>query len=477
MAIILLVVTGSVAFTADARAGCMERGFCAELIFDKAEYKPGEEVTGRVILTSHYPAMLPTTINVKIHKDNRLIDQLRTTIAQVYPGWTEMTLRPFGLTRLNQGPKSMGQWRIVLAREASGEILSEAGFTVITDDPGPITVPPGFKIETYALDVPNARSMTISTRGTLFVGTRTAGKVYAVIDTNKDYRAERVITIASGLNSPNGVAFFHGDLYVAEIDRILKYPDIETRLDDPPRPVVVNDTFPRDRGHGWKYIAVGPDGLLYVPVGAPCNVCEREDDERYASIMRMRLDGSRLEVFARGVRNTVGFDWHPLKRDLWFTDNGRDMMGDDLPPDELNRAGEKGLHFGFPYCHGGDIPDPQFGDEKHSCQEYTAPVKKLGPHVAALGMIFYTGRMFPNEYKNQILIAEHGSWNRSEPIGYRVMRVTLDGNRIVSYEPFAEGWLQGAKIFGRPVDIIQMDDGSILISDDYRGTILRVSYR
>lgn len=223
-----------------------------------------------------------------------------------------------------------------------------------------IKLPQGFGISIYAHNAPGARSMTLSPSGILFVGTRTEGNVYAVLDTNKDNKADEVITLARGMNMPNGVAVRDGALYVAEINRVLRYDNIEAHLKDPPSPVVVNDGFPSDRHHGWKFIRFGPDGMLYVPVGAPCNVCER-DDKRYASIMRMKPDGSGLEVFASGIRNTVGFDWHPDTHELWFTDNGRDMLGDNLPPDELNRAPKKGMHFGFPYCHGKNIPDPEFG--------------------------------------------------------------------------------------------------------------------
>jgi glucose/arabinose dehydrogenase len=238
---------------------------------------------------------------------------------------------------------------------------------------------------------------------------------------------------------------------------------------------VVNDSIPEDEHHGWKYIAFGPDGRLYVPVGAPCNVCERKDP-RYASIMRMSPDGTNLEIFARGIRNTVGFDWHPKKGILWFTNNGRDWMGDDLPPDTLHRVPKEDLHFGFPYCHGGDIPDPEFGN-KRACSEFAPPAIKLGPHVAALGMKFYQGGMFPRSYRNQIFIAEHGSWNRSTPIGYRITLVRLEGSRAVSYEVFAKGWLQGARAWGRPVDILVMPDGSLLVSDDRAGAVYRITYR
>jgi glucose/arabinose dehydrogenase len=338
-----------------------------------------------------------------------------------------------------------------------------------------IKLPPGFEIGIYASDVPNARSMALSPSGTLFVGTRSAGNVYAIVDRNGDFKPDDVITVARGLNSPNGVAFRDGALYVAEVNRVLRFDNIEHRLTSSSQPVVVTDKFPSDRHHGWKFMRFGPDGLLYVPVGAPCNICERNPD-RYAVIMRMHPDGTGLETFARGIRNTVGFDWHPDTKELWFTDNGRDWLGDDRPPDELNHAPRPGMHFGFPYCHGGMIRDPEFGS-RHPCSEFTPPVQNLDPHVAALGMRFYTGTTFPAEYHNQIFIAEHGSWNRTEPVGYRVTLVRLDGNRAVSYEPFAEGWLQAGRPWGRPVDVLVMPDGSLLVSDDLADVIYRIRYK
>ena len=337
-----------------------------------------------------------------------------------------------------------------------------------------IRLPDGFEIHIYAEHVDNARSMVLGEKGTVFVGSRGAGNVYALVDKDQDYIAEQVITIASGMNSPNGVAFLNGDLYVAEISKIWKFPDIEDHLDSPPTPVLISDAFPTDGHHGWKYIAFGPDGKLYVPVGAPCNICVPEK-LIYASITRMDPDGSNLEVFAHGIRNTVGFDWNPLDGALWFTDNGRDFLGDDLPPDELNRAPQPGMYFGYPYCHASGIKDPEFGGQI-DCGQFTQPVQDLGPHVAALGMLFYTGDMFPSEYKNNILIAEHGSWNRSTPLGYRVTQVKLNGNKAVSYDIFAEGWLGSNGPWGRPVDIIQMPNGSILVSDDTGGAVYNITY-
>ena len=276
-----------------------------------------------------------------------------------------------------------------------------------------IHLPPGFRIELYAYPVPEARSLTLDSAGTVFVGTR-EDRVYALRDKDGDHRAEDVLVVAQGLNSPNGVAVKDGNLYVAEISRVLRYDDIEHKLANPPAPVVVSDAFPTAAHHGWKFIAFGPDGKLYVPVGAPCNVCLR-DEPVYAALHRMNADGSHLELYASGIRNTVGFDWHPVTHELWFTDNGRDFLGDNAPPDELNRVAGPGMHFGFPFCHGGDISDPEFG-EGHPCSDYVPPAQKLGPHVAALGMRFYTGTMFPETYRNQIFIAEHGSWNRSTPL-------------------------------------------------------------
>ena len=352
--------------------------------------------------------------------------------------------------------------------------VATAGCGIRSSNLETLKLPPGFVVDYYARKVPGARSMALGAKGTLFVGSRGEGKVYAVVDRDGDHRADEVLTIASGLTLPNGVAFRGGSLYVAEVSRVLRFDHIEERLHNPPAPVVVNDSFPKEKHHGWKFIRFGPDGRLYVPVGAPCNVCE-EKDPRFASIMRMNPDGSNLEIFARGVRNTVGFDWHPGSGELWFTDNGRDWLGDDQPPDELNRAPRPGLHFGFPYWHGADIPDPTYG-KGHRREEFVPPAAELGAHVASLGMRFYTGTMFPPPYRGRIFIAEHGSWNRSELTGYRVTMVRLEGNRAVAYETFAEGWLAGGAVWGRPVDLEVLPDGSLLVSDDLAGAIYRISY-
>lgn len=337
-----------------------------------------------------------------------------------------------------------------------------------------IRLPQGFKIDVFAEGVKNARSLELSPGGTLFVGTREEGKVYALKDNDGDYRADTVYTIAKGLRMPNGVAFRDGDLYVAEVNRILKFENIEENLANPPAPAVVFDGYPTENHHGWKFIAFGPDGKLYVPVGAPCNICESEN-EVFASITRLNPDGSGMEVVQRGVRNTVGFTWHPQTGELWFTDNGRDMLGDDEPACELNHAPQDGMHFGYPYCHQGDLPDPEFGS-KRPCDEFTPPAQNLGPHVAPLGVEFYTGQQFPEQYRGHILIAEHGSWNRSKKIGYRITLVKLDGNRATSYEPFAEGWLDGGDAWGRPVDLEFLPDGSMLVSDDFADAVYRIYY-
>lgn len=340
-----------------------------------------------------------------------------------------------------------------------------------------LQMPEGFKIEIFAEEVENARSMTMSPNGILYVGSRQEGFVYAIPDLDGDFKADRVITIAQGLRMPNGVAYRDGSLYVAEVSRILRYDDIDNRLDNPPEPVIINESYPTDGHHGWKYIAFGPDGKLYVPVGAPCNICDPKQ-EIYASITRQDPNGSNREIIAHGVRNSVGFDWHPETGDLWFTDNGRDWLGDNRPPGELNHLTEPGQHFGYPYVHGDEIWDPEFGDKGKSLDiDFRKPAQKLGPHVAPLGMLFYTGSMFPEEYKNQIFIAEHGSWNRSEKIGYRVTLVKLEDNRAVSYTPFIEGWLrEDESVWGRPVEFEQLEDGSVLISDDYSSTIYRLTY-
>lgn len=347
---------------------------------------------------------------------------------------------------------------------------------------GTVRMPPGFAIDIYADAVPAARSMALGQNGTVFVGTfglltgqQNIGKVFAVRDTNKDGRADQVLTIAENLNQPNGVAFHNGALYVAEMHRIVRYDDIENRLTSPPRPVVVKDGLMEKGNHQWRYIAFGPDGKLYIALGAPCNVCKA--DEPYATIARMNPDGSAFEIYARGVRNSVGLAFHPQNGQLWFTDNGRDLLGDNLPADELNHVAEAGQHFGFPACHQGEVSDPEFG-KANTCGEFRPPAMKLGPHVAALGLRFYTGDMFPDEYKNELFIAQHGSWNRKNPLGYRIGLVHIHEGRFASgHRIFAEGWLQGRQPWGRPADLLQLADGSMLVSDDLQGKIYRITYR
>lgn len=335
-----------------------------------------------------------------------------------------------------------------------------------------VSLPPGFSIEQIA-EVDNARAMAFGSEGTLFVSSMIPGNIYAVQGALEG--EPRVIVLAKKLKLPTGVAFYNGDLYVADTSRILRYADIEARLDSPGEPEVIADGIPGGKLHGWKYIGFGPDGLLYVTVGAPCNVC---NEPGTALILRMAADGSGREVFARGIRNTVGFDWHPQTDVLWFTENGRDGLGDEIPDDELNSAPESGLDFGFPYCHGVDVIEPDKAlAELGSCAQSRPPALALGAHVAPLGIVFYTGSQFPAEYRGQAFIAQHGSWNRSQKTGYRLSLVRFsDPQTPVSHEVFASGWLVGEEVRGRPADVIGAPDGSLLVSDDRRGAIYRISY-
>lgn len=363
--------------------------------------------------------------------------------------------------------------------DSNNELISTEGLQL-----GKIQLPEGFKIDVFAR-VKNARSLALSPNGTLFVGNRGEDNVYAVRDTDGDMKADEIFQIASDMTMPNGVAFKDGDLYVAEVSKLWRFEDIESNLTSPQKTLIYDD-YPTDRHHGWKYIAFGPDGKLYVPVGAPCNICESKD-ERYASITRMDPDGSNQEVFVSGVRNTVGFTWHPDTQEMWFTDNGRDWIGetqaetDDMPPCELNRATTKGQHFGYPYCHAGDILDPEFGEESEegkNCEGYVAPAQRLGPHTAPLGVKFGVTSNFPASFEKKIFIAEHGSWNRSTKIGYRVTLITQTDGQGTSYETFASGWLDddSQEVWGRPVDLVFAADGSMLLSDDMSGTVYRIWY-
>jgi glucose/arabinose dehydrogenase len=338
-----------------------------------------------------------------------------------------------------------------------------------------VNLPPGFSISYFASNIPGARSLTLGSHGTVYVGTRNQNVVYALEDQDQNGVAENRYVIASGLNTPNGVAYHNGDLYVAELGRIIKFKDIDNNYQSNPKYEVVTTDLPSDTHHGWKYLSVGPDQKLYVAIGMPCNTCEKP--EIYGTIVRFNLDGSGKTIIARGIRNSVGFDWNPKDNSLWFTDNGRDNLGDDLPGDELNRLSSEGAHFGFPYCHAGTTADPQFGKGK-DCNAYIAPATVLGPHVAALGIEFYQGDMFPAEYQNKLLIAEHGSWNRKTPIGYRVTAVDINGSTSSNYRPLFDGWLgSGEKVSGRPVDLLELQDGSLLISDDYAGALYRITYQ
>lgn len=337
-----------------------------------------------------------------------------------------------------------------------------------------IKVPQGFSIALFATDTPHARSLAQGGNGVVFAGT-SDGEVYALQDSDGDGKAEKRYVIASGLHTPNGVAYRDGALYVAEINRILRYDNILQHLAAPPKPAVVFDHLPQDQWHGAKYLRFGPDGKLYTAVGAPCNICNPEQPI-YASLVRLNPDGSGFEIIARGVRNSVGFDWEPQTQTLYFSDNGRDYLGDDAPPEELNRWTQSSAHYGYPFCHGGDIADPQYG-EMHPCSEFIAPAWKFKAHMAALGIRFYQGKQFPPQYRQQLFVAEHGSWNRAEPHGYRVVAVQFDKGQPVGEQVFAEGWLQkDGRVIGRPVDILETPDGALLVSDDTAGVIYRIAY-
>lgn len=368
------------------------------------------------------------------------------------------------------------------ARSIVGTVLALAACTAVAAPSFEgVTLPPGFHIESYADQVPLARQMALGPKGTLFVGSmrlaigpgaNPADTVYAI----RTVGGKRVVSkLLTGLNNPNGVAIRNGALYVAEINRITRYDDIENHLDKVPKGVEIAK-LPPEQHHGWRYIAFGPDGKLYVPIGAPCNVCDKDKDG-YAQIVRMNADGTGREIVAHGVRNSVGFAWQPGSNKLWFTDNGRDELGDNVPDCELNRVDKLGGNFGFPFCHAGSIVDPQFG-KLGTCAQSVQPAQKLGPHVAPLAIRFYTGNQFPAEYQNQAFIAQHGSWNRSQPIGYRIMRAKLKGDVVAEYQPFLTGWLKASgDVTGRPVDLLLQPDGSMLVSDDHIGAIYRIFYK
>lgn len=335
-----------------------------------------------------------------------------------------------------------------------------------------LRLPAGFSISVYAR-VKNARSMTLGKNSIVYVGSRAAGNVYAIIPNKTRSHAKQVIVIGEKMEQPNGVAYHNGNLYVAEISRLWRYKNIDQHLFNSPPKQLVYDKLPTKTHHGWRYIKFSPDDWLYISIGAPCNVCVSSDPQ-FGTLSRMKPNGDDFQIFAKGIRNSVGFDWDSNNK-LWFTDNGRDWLGDNLPPDELNYAPHQGMNFGFPYFYGDNVPDPSFSTV-HSSKGMTVPALKLGPHVAALGMTFYKGAMFPNSYQNQIIIAEHGSWNRSKKIGYRLMLVKLRNHKAIARQPFVTGWLQGQNAWGRPVDTLVMPDGSLLVSDDFSGTIYRITY-
>lgn len=335
-----------------------------------------------------------------------------------------------------------------------------------------LEVPEGFTIKPFALDVENARQLAVSDNGIVYAGSRKAGNVYALIDQDKDGTADKQVLIAEGLTSPSGIAFKDGALYVAEIERIIRFNNIDKDLDKAQMEVVF-EQLPDKRHHGWKFIRFADNGELIYPVGVPCNVCE--EDPEFGRIFSLNLDTKEVTTLAQGVRNSVGFDFHPQTGKLWFSDNGRDMMGDDIPPCEINRIDEAGQHFGFPYFHGGTVADPEFGKGKNM-SDYVQPELNLGAHVAPLGIHFYEGEQFPKDYKQTLFVAEHGSWNRSKKAGYRVMMATVEGDEISNYRPFVTGFMENEETFGRPVAMIEMADGSLLISDDYANAIYRVQY-
>ena len=380
-----------------------------------------------------------------------------------------------GLVAAQQAPPS---WKQGQPKELESSQLSP-----IAQPPAPkaageipvdrIKVPQGFKVELWAHGLPGARQMARGDKGKFYVGTRAAGRVYEITD-HGDHRTVR--TVVEKLTQPAGVAFRNGSLYVAAIDKFLRFDHIEDNPDVEPVDITEKFRFPPQQHHNWKYLAFGPDGKLYIPFGAPCNICEYPPE--YGQIRRYDADGSNMEVIARGIRNTIGFDWHPKTKELWFADNGRDWMGEDGPEDELNRVSKTGLDFGFPYCHAQGIPDRDIKKD-NPCKGVTMPVALLGPHAAALGMIFYTGKMFPPAYRGTILVARKGSWNKTQLFGFDVASVKVDPDgKNPKVTPFMTGFLDSGanKFWGRPTYLFQMPDGALLVADEHNGAIYRVSY-
>jgi glucose/arabinose dehydrogenase len=387
----------------------------------------------------------------------------------------------FGISALAQTPDAPPPWKQGISPAQSSSTLHPFAPHMTGRDAkslpvNTLKVPAGFKVEVWAEGIPEARSLALGDKGTVFVSNRIAKNVYAVVDKGG---TREVKTVLKGLNSPNGIVFSKGTLFVAERNRITRYDGIESNLDNPPAAKVVIDGLdPQNQpGHFWKFLALGPDGKLYYNVGAPGNIVMPSYFQ--AAISRVDPRTGVTEEYAQGVRNSVGFDFHPVTKQLWFTEHGRDWLGDDSPSDELNVAKTKGQNFGYPYCHQGDTLDPEFGKGR-DCKQFTPPVLKLGTHVAPLGMRFYTGKMFPAEYHNNIFIARHGSWNRTTKQGYDILRVRFDADGKAKMEPFLTGFLQDEKadppMWGRPVDVLQMKDGSLLFSDDYNGILYRISY-
>jgi len=362
--------------------------------------------------------------------------------------------------------------------QASSKLAPHAGrMTATPASEIPVSnfkLPPGFKAEVWATGIPGGRAMARGESGKIYVGTRAIGRVYEITD-NGTQRTSRVVV--DKLTQPAGVAFKDGSLYVMAIDKVLRFDGIEKNPNAAPVDMTAAFKLPKEQHHNWKFIAFGPDGKLYVPFGAPCNICEPPTDE-YAQIRRYNADGSGMEVIARGVRNTVGFAWHPVTKELWFTDHGRDWMGDDGPEDELNVLAKAGNNYGFPYCHANGVPDEDI-KKANPCDGVTLPVTNMGPHAAAMGVLFYTGSMFPAEYRNAMFVARKGSWNRTKKFGFDVVTVRpAADNKGAKVEPFMTGFLDPAtdSFSGRPAYLLQLPDGSLLVSDEQLGAIYRITY-
>jgi glucose/arabinose dehydrogenase len=354
-------------------------------------------------------------------------------------------------------------------------IVSSSACAASEDLAVTLTAPTGFSVETLPFAVPNARQMALTDNGSLIVGTRRGGSVYAIQGALTEIQPT-VVELFRDLTSPSGLTVHNGDLYIGAVSRIIQVPDIDANLTPNPAHRVITESLPDKTHHGWKYLKFGPDGKLYVPVGAPCNVC-LSDDPRFASILQMDPATGSTKIWAHGIRNTVGFDWHPETGEMWFSDNGRDMLGDDVPSEELNVSSTAGQHFGFPYVHAGDIPDPEFGKQPGANTiDFVAPKVKIQAHSAVLGLTFYTATQFPEQYQGAIFLAEHGSWNRGEKVGYRVSSVRINDDGSTDYAPFVSGWLNGQSVSGRPNDVLVTPNGDLLISDDQQGVIHRVRY-